>query len=340
VSPSGSAPTPPERKNRLKPQAVRSVNDRMAERDDLEDEAECTLVASRDQIDAALAAKTVRAQRRPTLLVVAGRNTIGKMLPLAGEMVIGRHPRADLHLDEEGVSRRHASLRVAIDGTVIVRDLGSTNGTFVNGDRVYERVLRDGDKIQIGAATILKFSYQDALDEALQRNLYDSATRDALTRLYNRKHFDDVLPREIAFARRHHRPLCVVMFDVDHFKRINDGFGHPAGDAVLVTLAQRVSAAIRAEDVFARVGGEEFALVLRDLDLEHGTACAERIRKIVAATQFAFEGRTIPVTISLGVAELDDAHEAPAHLVSAADRALYAAKHGGRNRVEVFRRAA
>lgn len=298
------------------------------------------MVASRDQIDAALAAKAVRQQRRPTLLVVSGRNTIGKMLPLSGEMVLGRHPKADLPLDEEGVSRKHAALRVAADGSVIIRDLGSTNGTFVNGERVYELVLKDGDKIQIGGVTILKFSYQDALDEALQRNLYDSATRDALTRLYNRKHFDDVLPREIAFARRHHRPLCVVMFDVDHFKRINDGYGHPAGDAVLSGLSQRVASAIRVEDVLARVGGEEFAMALRDLDLAHATLCAERVRAIVGATPFTFEGRVIPVTISLGVAELDDSQAGAAELVAAADRALYAAKHGGRNRVEVFRRAA
>ena len=311
----------------------------MAVDDDDDDVGEHTLVASRDELSAVRAQIQAKA-RRPTLMVVAGRNSAGKMISLAGDVIVGRHLRADFALDEEGVSRRHAGFRVEPDGSVIVCDLDSTNGTFVNGERVKEAVLRDGDKIQIGSVTILKFSYQDALDEQLQRNLYDSATRDALTRIYNRKHFADVLPREIAFSRRHKRPLSVALFDIDHFKRINDGHGHPAGDHVLVTLCQRVAAAVRTEDVFARIGGEEFALVLRDLDLARGLQCAERIRALVQATVFEFEGRAIPVTISLGVAQLDDGHADERAIVAAADRALYAAKHAGRNRVEASRRAA
>jgi diguanylate cyclase (GGDEF)-like protein len=306
---------------------------------DDDDEAECTLVASRDELSAIRAQLKAKA-RRPTLLVVAGRNCTGKTLSLAGDVVVGRHGRADFPLDEEGVSRRHASFRVAPDGSVSVSDLGSTNGTFVNGERIQSAVLRDGDKIQLGLTAILGFSFQDALDEEHQRRLYESATRDALTRAYNRKHFADALPREIAFARRHRRPLSVAIFDIDHFKRINDGHGHPAGDHVLVTLCQRVAGAIRAEDVFARIGGEEFALVLRDLDLVHGLLCAERVRALVEATQFVFEGRAIPVTISVGVAQLDDSHVGEQEIVAAADRALYAAKHGGRNRVEASKRAA
>jgi diguanylate cyclase (GGDEF)-like protein len=307
--------------------------------DDDDDEAECTLVASRDELSAIRAQLKAKA-RRPTLLVVAGSNSTGKTMSLAGDVVVGRHARADFPLDEEGVSRRHAGFRVESDGSVTVSDLGSTNGTFVNGERIRSVVLRDGDKIQLGTNAILGFSFQDALDEEHQRRLYDSATRDALTRAYNRKHFADVLPREVAFARRHKRPLSVAIFDIDHFKRINDGHGHPAGDHVLVTLCQRVAGAIRTEDVFARIGGEEFALVLRDLDLGHGILCAERVRALVESTQFVFEGRVIPVTISVGVAQLDERHVGEQELVAAADRALYAAKHGGRNRVEASKRAA
>ncbi len=306
---------------------------------DDEDEAECTLVASRDELSALRTQLKAKA-RRPTLTVLAGMNAVGRTTSLAGDVVVGRHHAAGFSLDEEGISRRHAGFRVLADGSVLVRDLASTNGTFVNGERVQEAVLRDGDKIQLGSVAILGFSFQDELDEEHQRRLYDSATRDALTRAYNRKHFADVLPREIAFARRHKRPLSVAMFDIDHFKKINDGHGHPAGDHVLVTLVQKVAAAVRAEDVFARIGGEEFVLVLRDLDLTHGLQCAERLRALVQTTQFAFEGRLIPVTISVGVAQLDDGCSNEQEIVAAADRALYAAKHGGRNRVEASRHAA
>ena len=133
-------------------------------------------------------------------------------------------------------------------------NLGSRNGTFVNGEPVSRETLRDGDKIQIGGTTILKFSYQDELDEALQRNLYESATRDPLTHAVNRRGFEEALAKEYAFARRHGRALSVLALDLDHFKRVNDTFGHPAGDYVLKRLADIITATIRVEDTFARTG--------------------------------------------------------------------------------------
>src|SRR6185436_17210341 len=125
------------------------------------------------------------------------------------------------------------------------------------------QVLRDGDKVQIGSTAVLKFSYQDQLEEALQKNLYESATRDGLTRLYNKKFFQEALAKEFAYSSRHHVPMAVVMIDVDHFKKINDTYGHPCGDMVLSKLAQVLLGQVRAEDVVARVGGEEFSLILR-----------------------------------------------------------------------------
>lgn len=118
-------------------------------------------------------------------------------------------------------------------------------------------------------------------------------TRDALTRLYNRRQCDDVLPRELAFARCHRKPLSVALFDVDHFRKVNDGFGHQAGDHVLTTLAQCVASSAQAEDLVARVGGEEFAVVLRDIGAQQAVEYAERIRKVVASTAFGFQGRRI-----------------------------------------------
>lgn len=308
----------------------------MTEEED--EDGENTQVASRAEVMAALKQQPARKSLRPYVIVVNG-DSAGRMLPLKSEVVIGRAASADLTLDEDGVSRKHAKLVLGEDGSIELVDLESTNGTFVNGEPVAARTLKDGDKIQIGSVSILKFSYQDALDEALQRNLYDSATRDSLTKAYNKRFFSESLPREIAFASRHRRPLVLVMFDVDHFKKINDGHGHPAGDYVLQTLAELVQQTIRREDVFARYGGEEFALLLRDVSEEQGIACAERVRAVIAETQFAFHGKSIPVTISLGVAAYlgggGGSNSAEALIVDA-DRYLYRAKQSGRNQVQAL----
>lgn len=297
-----------------------------------DDEEELTAVGSRDEIAAALGQKT-KAQR-PWLVVVSGSSNIGKMYRLEHAIVLGRSAQCDVHIDQEGVSRKHALLERSADGAVQIVDLGSRNGTFVNGQAVSRETLRDGDKIQIGGTTILKLSYQDELDEALQRNLYESATRDPLTRAVNRRGFEEVLGKEFAFARRHARALSVLAFDVDHFKRVNDTHGHPGGDSVLRRLGEVVMEAIRREDLFARVGGEEFVVLLRDVDLDGSIECAERLRGAVERTTFDFNGVRIAVTVSVGVATLRaGVHANPAALLEAGDRALYEAKRGGRNRV-------
>jgi len=300
---------------------------------DFEDD-ECTAVASRAELNAALAKQKQAKTQRPWIVIVSGGGGVGKMFRLDQELVIGRAPTASVRLDEDGISRQHAKLVLTTEGTVHIVDLESRNGTFVNGERVSRYALRDGDKIQIGDTTILKFSYQDALDEELQKNLYESATRDPLTKVANKKTFAEVLEREVAFADRHQRPLSLAVFDVDHFKKVNDTYGHPAGDYVLRTLAETVGSQLRAEDVLARVGGEEFAIVLRDSAPHEAAACAERIRATVERTVFAVGGKRIPVTISLGVATFArGVHERGVHLVSAADQLLYRAKQTGRNRV-------
>ena len=276
-----------------------------------------------------------RAKASPCLVVVSGKSSAGKMFKLRGDMIVGRSSDAEIYLDDDGISRKHASVHVRDDGHVEVRDLGSTNGTYWNGQRIAPNaVLKDGDKIQVGSATILKFSYQDALEEALQRNLYESVTRDALTKTYNRKHLDDTLKKELAFALRNKGELSLIMFDIDHFKVVNDTYGHPAGDYVLSKLAVRVSECIRTEDTLARYGGEEFAVVLREIPEVRAIACAERIRQVVAGTEFVHASRRIPVTVSLGVATLvGSGLSTPEALLAAADKQLYAAKARGRNRV-------
>lgn len=294
-----------------------------------EDDDDCTSVASRAEINKALAAQK---KQRPWLVVVNGASSVGKMYPLDAQVVIGRAPQCEVHLDGDGISRCHARIMRREDGTVTIQDLESRNGTFVNGERVETYALRDGDKIQIGSISILKFSYQDELDEALQKNLYESATRDALTKIANKKTFTDTLEREFAYATRHRTPLSLLVFDIDHFKKINDTYGHPAGDYVLQTLAQAAERVIRAEDVIARIGGEEFAIVLRDIDEPEAIACAERVRRTIEALAFVHEERRIPVTMSIGVATHRCDHATAQVLLSAADK-MYRAKQEGRNRV-------
>ena len=272
---------------------------------------------------------------RAYLVVLAGMSR-GEMFKLEGSRsVIGRSPTAQIRLTDDGVSREHAA--IALDGDrVILDDLGSTNGTYCNGVRVSSRELADGDKIMIGSTTILKFTYQDKLDEAFQQQMYESALRDNLTKVFNRKHFNDLLGKEFAFASRHGAPLALLFVDLDHFKKVNDTHGHPAGDFVLAEVSGVLSGAIRAEDVVARFGGEEFVVLCRGTERTGAVELAERLRKEIADRRYVYGGKIIPVTISVGVALMPDPSMAqPAALLAAADKALYEAKRAGRNRVIV-----
>src|SRR6476469_1744139 len=282
-----------------------------------------------------------KAKGQSAYLIIISAKTpaaIGKMLKLdKAEVVMGRSAETQLQIEDDGVSRKHAKVLLSPQGHFQLMDLGSTNGTYLNGIKVSVATLADGDKIQIGSNTVLKFSIQDALEEQYQKSIYESATRDGLTRIFNKKYFMDTIRKEFAYCLRHRVPLSVVMFDVDHFKNINDTYGHPAGDHVLARIAQRVSDTVRTEDLFARYGGEEFALMLRESAVDKALRCAERCRKAVDIAEFSLHGTPITVTISLGVATLFDSDFAqPEDLSAAADKYLYRAKRGGRNRVDAM----
>lgn len=277
-------------------------------------------------------------------IVIAG-GTVGQMYKLTKtDFYIGRANDAEIRVDDEGVSRKHARVSTTPNQQVIIIDLGSTNGTYVNGAKVAEQVLRDGDKVQVGSTTILKFQYQDALEESFQRKLFDSAVKDGLTGIYNKKYFIDRIDTDFAYAKRHRAPLTLMIFDIDHFKTINDTHGHPAGDTVLRELAALVKRTVRNEDVFARFGGEEFVVLMRDVDDMKALVLAERLRRLVEAASFEHDGKRIPITISVGIgtlvtpAEGQPAQNPPiaeaADLVNRADQYLYKAKRGGRNKVE------
>lgn len=285
-------------------------------------------------------AKGVTAPKRDQayLIVLAG-SMMGEMFKVGRERtIIGRGQRADIRMLDDGISREHCEI-VAENEKLVLRDLNSTNGTYCKGVRVTRHELVDGDKILVGSSTVLKFTYHDKLDEVFQRQMYESALRDDLTKAFNKKYFMDRVESEYAYAVRHNMPLSLVAFDLDHFKAINDNFGHPAGDYVLAEMSQIVHASIRVEDVFARVGGEEFSAICRGTDQIQGHTVAERLRTSVAAKEFVWDGKVIPVTMSVGLATVPNAsiHDAT-EFIAAADQVLYEAKRSGRNRVCIWKK--
>ncbi len=275
-----------------------------------------------------------KVDREHAYLIVLAGSAMGEMFKLSRrQTIIGRGQTAHIRMMDEGVSREHCEIQME-GSTLILHDLGSTNGTFCRGARVDRHTLEDGDKILVGSTTVLKFTYHDSLDELFQRQMYESALRDDLTKTFNKKYFTDRLESEFAHALRTKADLSLVAFDLDHFKLVNDTYGHPAGDQVLSEVAQTVAVLVRVEDVFARIGGEEFAVICRGADRVQGQTVAERIRQAVEAHRCLVDGHEVPVAISAGVASVPDTRITDAQaLVAAADQALYDAKRAGRNRV-------
>jgi two-component system cell cycle response regulator len=277
---------------------------------------------------------TEGSERRAVVTVLAGRR-LGASFEVTQDItVLGRGDEAQIRLDDDGVSRTHARI-VVVDDALFLEDKGSTNGTFVNGLKITKERLKHGDRIALGTNTIVKFELQDQLEARLGAEMYQRATRDPLTGLHNRRFFFERLREEFSFAQRHGKPLSLIIFDVDHFKQVNDNYGHTLGDQVLREIGSLLIALSRNEDVCCRYGGEEFVVVARDLDRAKGVAFAERIRKGIGQHPVSTGRQDLHVTVSLGVATLDDmGFDTPEQLLSEADGFLYRAKDRGRNRVE------
>lgn len=266
------------------------------------------------------------------LVVIAGSN-VGTMHKIDSDLtVLGRSMDANIRLLDDGISRHHCRIRME-GGQLCVEDLNSRNGTFCNGERTAFRVLEDGDKLQIGQTTILKFSYQDYLDENFQKQMLDSALRDSLTGTYNKRYFTDRLDSEIKFSLRHQVNLALMIMDLDFFKDVNDTFGHLAGDKVLTCFAGAIQRSIRNEDVLARYGGEEFGLIVRSINRENIMLLGNRLCNEISEMYVEWEGRRIPVTVSIGIATIPENEiNTPLDFIKAADSMLYEAKKTGRNR--------
>jgi len=259
---------------------------------------------------------------------------IGRRIPLVeSQYIVGRDSEAGFVVSRSSVSRQHARLYIDDDGNWWVEDLNSTNGTFVNEQRIHAQQINDSDQVRFGDA-IYKFLSGSNIESAYHEAIHNMAIQDGMTGIHNKRFFLEFLEREIAVASRHGHPLTLVMFDVDHFKNVNDTHGHLAGDAVLKDLAGRIRPRIRREDLFARYGGEEFACVLPSTGLEGGIVFADHLRLIIAERPTLFDNLSISFTISLGVTTLLRENNVDASaLIKRADEKLYAAKHAGRNRV-------
>ncbi len=274
--------------------------------------------------------------KQAALVIIAGMD-MGEMILLDRQVtVLGRDRLCDWVIRDDGISRRHAELRRDEDGGYTVADLGSTNGVYIADQRVDHYRLQAGDKILLGRDTVLQFELLDPIDEQFRKKMYASMVRDGLTGIYNRKHFDERLLYELSFARRHGLPVSLLFFDLDHFKKINDIWGHQIGDLVLKTMSRMIEDRLRGEDVLARYGGEEFAVIARGTDLMKGVALGERLRREVETLRICIPERGfISFTISIGVATAySETFMEAAELIARADHNLYIAKGKGRNRVE------
>jgi diguanylate cyclase (GGDEF)-like protein len=287
-------------------------------------------------------------ERRPVLISLRGE-LLATPIPLERDVVtLGRALEADIRLNDSKASRLHASISAEVDPKASghlfrIKDLGSTNGTLVNGQAIDEVVLNNGDKVLIGDH-LFRFELLDEIDREFQQQIHRLIGHDELTGLLTSKSFFTELRREAARAEEASIPFCVLMMDLDHFKTVNDTYGHLVGSRTLQDVGIIIKAALRSGDVAARFGGEEFAAFLLDADYAQALVAAERVRRAVeqhsfaAAIQGGEETATrFHITISIGVASYPDDAKDPIQLVELADSALYRAKRSGRNLICAYR---
>lgn len=283
-------------------------------------------------------------ERRPALVFLRGE-LLAEPIPLErSEVTLGRALEADVRVNDSLASRLHARITTEHDeatGETRYRltDLDSTNGTLLNGKEIDDAFLQDGDKFVIGDQ-LIRFALLDEIDREFQQQIHRLLGHDELTGLLTGKSFFSELRREAARAEAESMPFCVLMMDIDHFKKVNDTYGHLAGSETLEAVGSVIKGSLRAGDVGARFGGEEFAAFLLDADYAQGLVAAERVRSAIEKYEFSAvrrgsseKPRIHHITISLGVASYPHDARDPIQLVEMADTALYRAKRNGRNRV-------
>jgi two-component system cell cycle response regulator len=272
----------------------------------------------------------------PALLAISGPQ-LGRSFAIdKEEFMIGRVESCDLVVIDDLVSRHHCKILLTPDGSQLI-DLASTNGTLLNGRRVDKGFLTEGDQIQVGSQTIFKYHLQEEVEKKFLGELFKAATKDFLTNVYNKKYFMDRLANEFFYTQRHQGKLSVLVLDIDHFKNVNDTYGHLAGDIALQKVAHHLASHTRKDDMVARFGGEEFVILMRDCDLEQARVLAEHLRKGISELNIQAHQTTINLTVSMGIACLSEQTKTQfiqfESLLEHADHQLYRAKASGRNRV-------
>lgn len=273
-------------------------------------------------------------QSVPYMVVLAGE-MVGRVvrLKLNENMRAGRVRSCEIYFNCSNISREHASFKVNGSGETTVIDMGSTNGTLVNGKRITERILRDGDRISMGNV-ILRYSLKDNLEFDLQQDLYHKATRDPLTGAFNKRYFMEVFQKEFSYHRRHDKPLSLIMIDLDDFKRLNDTYGHLNGDIVLKSLATEVIACLREEDIFARFGGEEFVAIFRYTPRQNAITVASKLLEMIQGMLFTSKNLEFTVSATIGVSTLEEKNfDSVEQMLMQADQNLYIGKSQGKNQV-------
>lgn len=270
----------------------------------------------------------------PYLIILSGCNRGSQFRLEQQSYVIGRCDEADIVIFDPKISRKHCLLTVVKD-RVLFEDLQSTNGSYLAGERIEKHWLNLHDRIRTGD-TVMRIDYKCYSEAESQQALYQAAYIDALTGILNRGAFMQRAQEEFSYCKRNNGMLSIVICDVDHFKDINDNYGHPAGDQVLMDLSSVLAEQMRKEDLLARYGGEEFIMLLRGMPGDAAAGWAERIRQIVMQYPFTYLGHAIPTTISIGICTLRmSAIDSLPTLIQIADDALYLAKRNGRNRLEI-----
>lgn len=297
---------------------------------------DATLVLT--DIKAALASANKEAEDKPAALLVVGGDLNGTLFDLKEEEItVGRSAKCDIPLEFNGISREHFKLVSSADGYQVV-DLGSRNGTFLNNSKVEAPTeLQKGDIIKMGAMA-LKYLPKGDPERLTYDKLQLEANTDGLTSCYNKSFFNKKLDLEVKKSKVTGTPLSLIVFDLDHFKKLNDNYGHDAGDYVLKELAEVIrSNGIRETDIFARYGGEEFVVLLPKTNIKQSYEIAERLRKAVETHDFIYDDNKLPVTASIGVSDYRQGVSSGTDLFKRADSAVYKSKEGGRNQVNFYR---
>jgi diguanylate cyclase (GGDEF)-like protein len=256
------------------------------------------------------------------------------------ELKIGRDPeQCKIWAEDPHISRIHATVKNENDSTTIT-DLQSTNGVFVNGKKIQEHVLKNGDRILVGTRLYFKYSLEFADYQQVQNQKYREANCDSLTKLYNKRFFVDILSREFSYSRRNKTPLTLLMIDIDFFKKINDSYGHLAGDFVLSNVGDLLRKELRHENIACRYGGEEFAIILRNTDPKAAENVAERIRSKMEGLDLTYNSHQLKITVSIGIGTYDHLNfETYEELIKFTDELLYESKLNGRNRITLKKAA-